>query len=86
MLEFIKITDFPRGTLYDILKDAYSYDSRNNTAKEYVDLLGTYSDHIAIDEFIRTSFFKDIEKIINSFGGVIRIYDTMDLQLARKVK
>ena len=44
MLEFIKITDFPRGTLYDILKDAYSYDSRNNTAKEYVDLLGTYSE------------------------------------------
>ncbi len=29
MLEFMKITDFPRGTLYDILKDAYSYDSRN---------------------------------------------------------
>ena len=62
------------------------YRIREFTAKEYVDLLGTYSDHIAIDESIRTSFFKDIEKIINSFGGVIRIYDTMDLQLARKVK
>lgn len=62
------------------------YRIREFTAKEYIDLLGTYSDHIAIDEFIRTSFFKDIENIINSFGGVIRIYDTMDLQLARKVK
>lgn len=26
---FTKLTDFPRGTLYDILKDAYSYDDRN---------------------------------------------------------
>ena len=26
---FRKFTDFPRGTLYDILQDAYSYDSRN---------------------------------------------------------
>ena len=29
MLEFKRITDFPGGTLYDILKDAYSYDARN---------------------------------------------------------
>ena len=26
MLEFEKITEFPRGTLYDILQDAYSFD------------------------------------------------------------
>ena len=29
MIEFRKITDFPRGTMYDILCDAYSYDDRN---------------------------------------------------------
>ena len=29
MLEFKKISDFPRGTLYDILVDAYSFDDRN---------------------------------------------------------
>ncbi len=29
MPEFKKITDFPRGTIYDILCDAYSYDERN---------------------------------------------------------
>lgn len=29
MLEFRKFTDFPRGTMYDILQDAYSYDPRN---------------------------------------------------------
>ena len=62
------------------------YRIREFTAEEYVELLGTYSDHIAIDEEIRTLFFKDIENIINSFNGIIKIYDTMDLQLARKVK
>lgn len=29
MLEFKKFTDFPRGTMYDILQDAYSYDARD---------------------------------------------------------
>ena len=29
MIEFRKFSDFPRGTLYDILADAYSYDERN---------------------------------------------------------
>ena len=29
MIEFRKFTEFPRGTLYDILQDAYSFDSRN---------------------------------------------------------
>ena len=29
MIEFKKFTDFPRGTLYDNLADAYAYDDRN---------------------------------------------------------
>ena len=29
MIEFKKFTEFPRGTMYDILKDAYSFDKRN---------------------------------------------------------
>ena len=29
MLGVKKVTDFPRGTLYNILFDAYSYDDRN---------------------------------------------------------
>lgn len=29
MIEFRKFSQFPRGTLYDILVDAYSYDERN---------------------------------------------------------
>ena len=29
MIEFKKLTDFPRGTIYNLLSDAYSYDPRN---------------------------------------------------------
>lgn len=54
------------------------------SAEEYVKLLGTYSDHIAIEQTIRGKFFSKIEEAINSYGGTITIYDTIDLQLARK--
>lgn len=58
--------------------------TRTFTAKQYTELLGTYSDHIAIEEKTRNRFFSEIEAVINSFGGQIRIYDTIELQLARK--
>jgi len=58
--------------------------TRTFTAKEYVSLLGTYSDHIAIEEKIRMKFFGEIENAIDNLGGQITIYDTIDLQLARK--
>ena len=54
------------------------------TAAEYRMLIGTYSDHIAIGESIREPFFDAIEETINRHGGTITIYDTIDLQLARK--
>ena len=54
------------------------------SAQEYTALLGTYSDHIAIEETVRTRFFAKIEEAINHHGGTLTIYDTIDLQLARK--
>ena len=60
------------------------YRTRTFTANEYIALLGTYSDHIAIEETIRTEFFSKIEDAINRHGREIKIYDTIDLQLARK--
>ena len=60
------------------------YRERVFTAKEYTQLLGTYSDHIAIEEKIRNEFFAGIEDAINRHGGTITISDTMDLELARK--
>lgn len=58
--------------------------TRTFTAKEYTALLGTYSDHIALEEKTRSRFFAEIEKAIDDLGGQITIYDTIDLQLARK--
>ena len=58
--------------------------TRSFTASEYISLLGTYSDHIAIEEHTRNKFFSEIEETIHNFGGQIAIYDTIDLQLARK--
>lgn len=58
--------------------------TRTFSAGEYIELLGTDSDHIAMEEKIRTEFFAEIEEAINRYGGTIAIYDTIDLQLARK--
>lgn len=58
--------------------------TRTFTADEYPQLLGTYSDHIAIEEKTRMRFFDEIRQAINNHGGVITLYDTIDLQLARK--
>ena len=58
--------------------------TRSFTAEEYITLLGTYSDHIVMEEGIRTEFFRKIAEAIEKHGGQITIYDTMDLQLARK--
>ncbi len=58
--------------------------TRTFTADEYTSLLGTYSDHIAIEETTRMKFFDEIREAINDNGGIITIYDTIDLQLAIK--
>lgn len=71
---------------YGFIDIAYNlyHRTRTFTSKEYTELLGTYSDHIAIEEKTRKKFFFEIEAAIDSFGGKITIYDTIDLQMARK--
>lgn len=61
------------------------YRTQTFSAEEYIMLLGTYSNHIAIDEPIRTEFFSQIENAINRHEGKITVYDTIDLQLASKM-
>lgn len=58
--------------------------TRTFSASEYRTLIGTYSDHLAIEETVREAFFSKIEEAINHHGGSITVYDTIDLQLARK--
>lgn len=57
---------------------------RTLSAAEYRKLIGTYSDHITIEESIRKRFFDSIEDAISLHGGSISIFDTIDLQMARK--
>lgn len=89
------LTEYTEEQAKDIAMIAYKYGftdiryalfhrERIFSAKEYIELLGTYSDHIAIEENIRIKFFSKIEEAINKHGGTINIYDTIDLQLARK--
>lgn len=66
------------------IKYALFHRERSFSASEYIELLGTYSDHIAIEENIRTEFFAKIKEAIDNHGGIITVYDTIDLQLARK--
>ena len=63
---------------------ALFYRQRTLSATEYRALIGTYSDHITIEESVRDRFFDAIEETINRHSGSITIFDTIDLQLARK--
>ena len=71
---------------YGFMETRYAlfYRTRILSSGEYRALLGTYSDHITIEDSIRERFFDAIEKAINRHGGFISVFDTIDLQLARK--
>ena len=62
------------------IKYALFHRTRTFSANEYSTLLGTYSDHIAIEKSIRKKFFLKIEDAINNHGGSITIYDTIDFK------
>lgn len=57
---------------------------RDFTGEEYVGLLGTYSDNIALDAEVRRSFFGEIRETIERYGNCLTIYDVQDLELAWK--
>lgn len=71
---------------YGFTDTSYVIFNRNRylSAQEYIMLLGTYSDHMSMPQPMRSKFFNKIEKIINNHGGQIHIFDTIDLELARK--
>lgn len=62
--------------LYQLTKDF--------TADEYMKLLRTYPDHMSLEPMKREMLFHEIYNAINEYGGIITVYYTMDLQLARK--
>lgn len=60
------------------------YKTRVLGPQGYLALLNTYSDHRALAKPIKGTLEKEIAKAVEGSGGVLRIYDTMDLYLARK--
>lgn len=54
------------------------------SAREYIQLLCTYSDHMSLPKSTREKLFQDIKDAIAAYGGNICIFDTIDLELARK--
>ena len=57
---------------------------KNFTAEEYLCLLRTYPDHMALDEEHRAKLFHGIYQAIERHGGTMTVYYTVDLELARK--
>lgn len=53
------------------------------TSDEYIALLNTYSDHIALPIEIKQQFESDMKNQLDNIGGRINIYDTIDLYLAK---
>ncbi|MFD1175881.1 class I SAM-dependent methyltransferase [Paenibacillus puldeungensis] len=58
--------------------------TRQLNAQEYISLLNTYSDHRALEEKVKAGLEYEIAQSIDKFGGLITIYDTIDLYLAKK--
>lgn len=56
---------------------------RTLPTEEYIGLVKTYSDHRTLEPELRQRFEDEMREAINAVGGSIRIYDTVDLYLAR---
>lgn len=62
--------------LYELEKDF--------TPEEYMGLLRTYPDHMALEEESRRGLFEGIRQAIQRHGGVMTVFYTIDLELGRK--
>ena len=58
--------------------------TRTLNSEEYICLLNTYSDHISLEDDLKTDLYSSIQMAIEKHGGIIRIIDTIDLYLAKK--
>lgn len=61
------------------------YRTRTYTADELIAYLATDEDHLAISDTKREAFFNELRKTMERYGGKITYYDTIDLQIAKKI-
>ena len=57
---------------------------RTFSSEDYISLLNTYSDHRAMPQETKEKFEAEMKAVIDSFGGFLNVYDTIDLYLGRK--
>ncbi len=60
------------------------YRTRTYNTEEFLAYLATDEDHLAISDAKRAVFFNEIRKTMEHYGGSITMYDTIDLQIAKK--
>ena len=60
------------------------YRTRTYTTEEFIAYLATDADHLGLSETKREAFFNEIRKTMIRYGGTITMYDTIDLQIAKK--
>ena len=86
---------FSEGKCLDIVETIRNYgfsdieykiyrSTRVFNTQQYMSLLNTYSDHRARESESRKVLEAELTDVINQYGGIIEIKDTMDLYLARK--
>lgn len=66
------------------LECRYYYKTREYNADDYVSLIGTHSDHLALHEPYKSKFYAGIRDAILNAGNNIVLYDKITLYLARK--
>lgn len=84
--------DAEAGTLSEIAKRYGFVDTtyrvyrqtKDFTAEEYMKLLRTYPDHMALEQPNRERLFASIREAIVRHGGVITVHYVVDMQMARK--
>ncbi|MBQ4363487.1 MAG: methyltransferase domain-containing protein [Oscillospiraceae bacterium] len=66
------------------LETKYFKGRREYTADEYIQYIGTHSDHIMLEEPYRTPFFEGVYKAVNAHGGKVVYDDTYILKTVCK--
>lgn len=77
-----QLSQFKKFGFQDITCNIYRR-VRTLPAEDYIGLLNTYSDHRVMETSAKAAFERDMQAGLDSVGGFIRIYDTIDLYLAR---
>lgn len=67
----------------DLVSKLY-HSTRTFSANDYLALLNTYSDHRSMTSLTRKRFENEWRDAILEFGNELKVYDTIDLYLARK--